>query len=42
MLAELFTDKHEYIGKDGMPLAPVAPAINLFGHPGDEIARGAR
>jgi phage terminase small subunit len=31
---KLFTDKHEHAGKDGAPLTPAVPVINLFGHPG--------
>jgi hypothetical protein len=30
---KLFTDKAEFTGKDGAPLTPVAPVINLFGRP---------
>jgi phage terminase small subunit len=41
---KLLTDKHEHVGKDGRPLSPVAPVINLYGRPepGDEFAGAAR
>jgi phage terminase small subunit len=35
---KLFTDKAELTGKDGAPLTPVAPVINLFGR--SEPTRG--
>jgi phage terminase small subunit len=41
---KLFTDRHEHTDKDGRPLSPVAPIINLFGRPepGDDLASAAR